>query len=387
MTSYKSSKSNPGFTLVELLVVIAIIGILVAMLLPAVQSAREAARRSSCLNHLKQMGLAAINYESTFGSLPPGYLGPKDQTISGNAQANPGQGTPNQMIGVFTQILPYMEEMGIYDQMKQEGYSVGVDEFDLIFINILFMDEVARNRIEGLLCPSAPDERPNSTLARISYRHNNNPTSGVESVANFDSTFVLRNTNFPVQGVGGDPPSPFVNAGLTHYQGVSGVYGYIHPDTQIEYPDGQVYSGGKDLIGVFGRRSKTRLGKIIDGTSKTMMFGEAPGSIGASFLDEVVEGGDGQIKGGFATGFMWMGANILPTYNGLDLGQESQSTTVGDNAQFDTKWSYFGSMHPGVVQFVFVDGSTRTITKNVDKELFKAASSIAGEEIYNSDDL
>jgi prepilin-type N-terminal cleavage/methylation domain-containing protein len=102
-----------GFTLVELLVVIAIIGVLVALLLPAVQAAREAARRSSCTNNLKQLGLALQNYHSAMGRFPPGSLGRDDPNYPAPAATNRPRFTP---FLVFT--LPYLEEgnkFAIYD--------------------------------------------------------------------------------------------------------------------------------------------------------------------------------------------------------------------------------------------------------------------------------
>ncbi len=102
MRSYRSHKS--AFTLVELLVVIAIIGILVAMLLPAVQAAREAARRISCRNHLKQIGLALHTYHDSLRRLPPGWL------------ANSPLGDPGWAWS--TAILPYLEQQNTYDQIR-----------------------------------------------------------------------------------------------------------------------------------------------------------------------------------------------------------------------------------------------------------------------------
>src|SRR6476659_6069087 len=95
-----------GFTLVELLVVIAIIGVLVALLLPAVQQARESARRTQCLNHLKQMALAVQNYSDTHTVLPPGHIIPRDRKgADGHKTIAPWQ----------VLILPYVEQKALFD--------------------------------------------------------------------------------------------------------------------------------------------------------------------------------------------------------------------------------------------------------------------------------
>src|SRR5260370_9261524 len=107
------SKRRSGFTLIELLVVIAIIAVLIGLLLPAIQKVREAAQRMSCANNLKQIALAAHNYDSTFGSLPPGYLGTKPVVGLNDKTAN-----LFQHVGVLTYLLPYMEAGNIYTQLK-----------------------------------------------------------------------------------------------------------------------------------------------------------------------------------------------------------------------------------------------------------------------------
>jgi prepilin-type N-terminal cleavage/methylation domain-containing protein len=101
MRPVKQSRADRGFTLIELLVVIAIIAILIALLLPAVQQAREAARRTQCKNNMKQLALAAHNFEGTYGNLPPGYLGPDLPTNDGNIAGSP-------YIGPLAHLLPYV---------------------------------------------------------------------------------------------------------------------------------------------------------------------------------------------------------------------------------------------------------------------------------------
>ena len=131
--------TKPGFTLVELLVVIAIIGVLVALLLPAVQSAREAARRTQCMNALKQIGLALHNYDDVLKRLPPAIVFPAGQ----NAYDSDQMGA-NWIIS----ILPYFEQPGLYAA------------FDL---TVPISDPVNRvprgTQISALLCPSDPNNR------------------------------------------------------------------------------------------------------------------------------------------------------------------------------------------------------------------------------------
>src|SRR5437667_3726658 len=108
-----------GFTLIELLVVVAIIGVLLALLLPAVQKVREAANRMSCTNNLHQIALAAANYESAHRRFPPGI------NFSPNSPANPWGSPPNSgpWVGVLAYLLPYVEQDNVYAQIPVDLFN------------------------------------------------------------------------------------------------------------------------------------------------------------------------------------------------------------------------------------------------------------------------
>src|SRR5262245_49605109 len=108
------SERTAGFTLIELLVVIAIIGALIALLLPAVQASREAARRAQCTNNLKQIGLATLNFESVYNILPPDALRLAKPDTNADAQA----AIPDVAASYLTQILPYAEQANTYNQIN-----------------------------------------------------------------------------------------------------------------------------------------------------------------------------------------------------------------------------------------------------------------------------
>jgi prepilin-type N-terminal cleavage/methylation domain-containing protein/prepilin-type processing-associated H-X9-DG protein len=114
MKVHRFFRKRPGFTLIELLVVISIIAVLIALLLPAVQSAREAARRAQCVNNLKQLGLATLNFESTYNILPSDGLRLATPDLNTDAQA----AVPSIAASYLTQILPFMDQSNIYNQIN-----------------------------------------------------------------------------------------------------------------------------------------------------------------------------------------------------------------------------------------------------------------------------
>lgn len=207
-----------AFTLTELLVVIAIIGLLMSILLPAVQAAREAARRSQCANNLKQLGLGQHSYHNSYKKFTPG-------------------GTCLNETSWHVHILPFIEQEALYDQFN---FSRGV--FTSGGVNQDGRNGLAvRNRVAAFLCPSSYAER-----MLTGGRHSVNVP---ELIANV-------------------PPY------TTHYYGVMGPKG-TNPAGNVAYGWlDQGANGGFALQGIFDRNSKTRIPDITDGTSNSLMLGE-----------------------------------------------------------------------------------------------------------------
>ena len=170
-----------GFTLIELLVVIAIIGILIALLLPAVQKVREAANRMQCANNVKQMGLALHNYHDAYSSFPPGFIStlidPNWRLPAGNCNAFPPERGPGWSF--FALILPYLEQDNLYKGIR---------------LDLSIMDPAnapaRRTSVKGYLCPS------DSGVASINITTCGNPPNPAST------------------------PSPMTDAALCSYVGV-----------------------------------------------------------------------------------------------------------------------------------------------------------------------
>jgi prepilin-type N-terminal cleavage/methylation domain-containing protein/prepilin-type processing-associated H-X9-DG protein len=205
-----------GFTLIELLVVIAIIGVLIALLLPAVQSAREAARRSQCTNNLKQLALAVANYESSTGSYPPGHYSQRRAT-------NPGAVSLGINMHVF--IAKYLEQSAAYDAFN---FSVAIRDAANV--------TVAGVGISVLWCPSDP---------------------AVSNSAALDPFYVYRPTG-----------------SRQNFNSYVGNRGTFYGDTFYDFTDPCLEAQRKQMNGVFSDHSRVKLSDIRDGTSNTFMFGE-----------------------------------------------------------------------------------------------------------------
>ena len=302
-----SNVDRRGFTLIELLVVIAIIAILIALLLPAVQQAREAARRTQCKNNLKQLALACHNFHDTYSRFPAGYFGPAHTVVPA-----PAGFYDHQWTGIVPQLLPQLEQSVIYEKINVWK---GVDRRPdpLIPGNLLpetgyFNDSqtfaVAQAKLSAVRCPSDTEA---GRLGQVGLMH----------------TYQI-GTNLGSATVYSFSPANF-SLGPTNYLGVAGGFGDLSNAWAPEK-------------GIFGSRTKYNFRDVTDGTSNTLLFGEA--------------------TGGPDYNYSWMSGSVMMQAYGL-------STTAIQN------WYQFESFHTGIIQFALADGSVRALSKNIDSETFR----------------
>lgn len=317
--SWRCQRSSFGFTLVELLVVIAIIGILVALLLPAVQAARDAARRMSCSNNLKQIGLAVLNYDNTHNTLPPG-------SIHLTTDRNDHQlAFTNWAIA----ILPYLEQSGLYDQYNQSLYNTHPDN-----------RPVLRTRLPVMVCPSGMDTDELRDAVQLGE---------VGPIA---------------QG---------------SYRGVSGkrwgsTNGYYDYPGFAENANRTAYNSGPLFLVGAGSLKTVKLSHITDGTSNTLLVGEY-----STIRQESFEDASGTVHWASSHSFHNLGATQPEFYTRI---ADFDACLRSNGNMFWQCDRAFASLHGGgIVQFVRCDGSVTGVTPEIDGQVFVGMGTIAGGEL------
>jgi prepilin-type N-terminal cleavage/methylation domain-containing protein/prepilin-type processing-associated H-X9-DG protein len=324
--SPRRAADRRGFTLIELLVVIAIIAILIALLLPAVQQAREAARRTQCKNRLKQIALSAHNFHDVYNQLPPGYLGPLPRGL--RAPGGPGG---YQQRGVLTFLLPFMELNEIEERIKTLDPGSELDRVGPAWWADQMSWNTAHYRIPAFLCPST-DAYSNSV--------------GVSACTNTYGPH-LRNSNSGTLILWYFPNASGGKLGRTNYVGVSGRLGTM-----------PIRNGWHKYRGALGNRSTFRVSHITDGTSNTLLFGEHTGGINPAGTNTST-GGDSH-----PYSLSWMGTGTFPTAWGLDGKQ----------------WYRFSSEHDDQINFAMCDGSVQTIGVNMNSLKYQEHSTMDNRE-------
>ena len=344
---FSASRRKSAFTLVELLVVIAIIGVLVALLLPAVQAAREAARRAQCTNNMKQLGLAMQNYHGARSTLPAGVQHCcAMEASSGHTWV--------------TSILPYVEMQALSDAITGTDSFNGTKEDPPFFHMGRLPAELVSTQISALVCPSDRDASNPILDDRTTGSGAYNPVDPVMGLWYTASMGPTHPGQCPLCAEG-ELPDPDNPAGVYCCQGVfksGGAGGFGGPG-------GIAFDEDMTTVGLFGRYKRSiSFREIPDGLSNTIMLGETlPRQ--CSYVSA------------FAVNF-----NISSTTVPLNTF-ESDEPGVGTVPFKGSQWeitSGFKSNHPGGGHFVFADGSVHYLNEDIDFELYNFLGSRAGGE-------
>jgi prepilin-type N-terminal cleavage/methylation domain-containing protein/prepilin-type processing-associated H-X9-DG protein len=341
-----------AFTLVELLVVIAIIGILVALLLPAVQAAREAARRTSCSNNLKNLGIAALNHHDVMKHFPVSY-----------GAAYPQEAPVLQSgVGWILNTLPQLEESALYDQFKAGGAFQG--RYRENSANLGAPNDGVGSTTNGISCGALMATQLNvlkcpsdSTNQRV--RDDQSEWSGtLVFVTNYkgvlDDTYLGEGfpENRQAKGFAND------DQGIQY---ISGPYQEKPPEYYLNGPHD--CHNNLRCRGIFFRQSFQRpvkIGSVTDGTSHTFMIGE---DLPDYNNHSTAYYGNGD----------WCSCNIPLNYL---VTQDPESI----NKKFWADQQGFRSRHPGGAHFCLVDGSVRFVVDTMDNQSYRVACSRNGND-------
>jgi prepilin-type N-terminal cleavage/methylation domain-containing protein len=367
-----------GFTLIELLVVIAIVTILIALLLPAVQMAREAGRRAQCNNNLKQIGLAVHTYLTTSNVFPPGRMDP-DFVRNGAVQASysnynaaetAGNGTWLGHFSVHCHILPYMEQAPAYNAMNFRAKNTPrILLFGAVNSPNLTAYALAQ---DAFLCPSDANTTAGGN-SENNYRYNfggSTPFAGAKDTFNQRDRTAGGNGAFTI----GYPfkPNDFVDGLSTtamfseHTKGSLVPRGGIPTKVDMITSPVRVVSGLPDIETMY--RACLDAPRVADPFNMMMEAGRFP--VGSDFSNGWP----------FAWYFSALYNHVAtPNWSGIDCGSFSAvCDTPGEHAIVAAR-----SMHPGGVNVLSGDGSIRFYQQDIDLQVWRAIGTRNGSEIVD----
>jgi prepilin-type N-terminal cleavage/methylation domain-containing protein/prepilin-type processing-associated H-X9-DG protein len=347
------ARNAAGFTLIELLVVIAIIAVLIGLLLPAIQKVREAANRSTCLNNLKQMAMAALNYESAHGALPFNAITKNNNQYPFIPYAQGTVPTPGSTSGTqgrcsgLVPLLPYLEQNPI-----ASVYVFNVDWSDPLNVNVLTI------AFKTFRCPSSPNQDvmvPAYATTYIAPGNNafappNAPGSG---------TNILGGKVYPTQkamstGWSSDY-APLCQVKTTKDANGAEI-GAANPLLQGVYP------GIAPSKGAMRQNGPTRILEITDGTSTTTLYSEAAGREKQYFADRIGVAYDTTS----ITGPIWADSDNRLTVTGTDATGRGGIGTGPCVMNCNNLQGDIYSFHIGGANVAFADGSVRFVRETVN---------------------